>query len=202
MARQNEEQKQGTTEAIMEAALRVFGEHGYDGASLKDVADRAGVTKPTLYNYYKDKAQIYEQMLLFVHHRYMNGAREAIASEETVPKKIEALLEFQFEFARHYVAVSRAIHSTMFLPDDVKPKINPLLTMEEKFGLVHELVRQGIQQELFEGEAMDIALTLSGLSTLGMIQASLPNVPILQPGLAARLWSVVYRGIERRQDHV
>ena len=36
-------------EQILDVALEVFGRAGYHGASMNDVADAAGVTKPVLY---------------------------------------------------------------------------------------------------------------------------------------------------------
>ncbi|MFP5022816.1 TetR/AcrR family transcriptional regulator [Pseudonocardia phyllosphaerae] len=40
---------------IVDAAVAVFGEHGYAGASMEDVADRVGVTKPVLYTHFGSK---------------------------------------------------------------------------------------------------------------------------------------------------
>ena len=40
-------------QAILEAALSVFAEQGFDAARLDDVAARAGVAKGTLYLYFK-----------------------------------------------------------------------------------------------------------------------------------------------------
>ena len=42
-------------ETIVEAAGRLFGERGYDGARLDDVAAAAGVTKPVLYRHFDSK---------------------------------------------------------------------------------------------------------------------------------------------------
>ena len=42
-------------EELFLAALRVFMEKGYRGTRLEDVAKLAGVTKPLIYHYFKDK---------------------------------------------------------------------------------------------------------------------------------------------------
>jgi AcrR family transcriptional regulator len=44
-----------TKQRILDAALEVFGQHGYRGASVDDVAIRAGVTKGAVYYYFSDK---------------------------------------------------------------------------------------------------------------------------------------------------
>lgn len=44
---------------IMDGAARVFAEHGYEGASMSQIARDAGVSKGTLYNYYDSKASLF-----------------------------------------------------------------------------------------------------------------------------------------------
>ena len=41
--------------AILGAALKVFSEAGYSGATMDAVALEAGLSKPTLYQYFKSK---------------------------------------------------------------------------------------------------------------------------------------------------
>jgi TetR/AcrR family transcriptional regulator, repressor of fatR-cypB operon len=47
---------------ILDAALRVFSAHGYDGTSVPEVADRAGVATGTLYHYFEDKAALVNEV--------------------------------------------------------------------------------------------------------------------------------------------
>jgi AcrR family transcriptional regulator len=48
---------------LLEVATRLFMEHGYEGTSMDAVAEAAGVGKPTLYNRYKDKRELFEAVL-------------------------------------------------------------------------------------------------------------------------------------------
>jgi AcrR family transcriptional regulator len=50
-------------QAILEAALAVFAERGFEAARLEDIAARAGVAKGTLYLYFKDKETLFEELL-------------------------------------------------------------------------------------------------------------------------------------------
>jgi AcrR family transcriptional regulator len=45
---------------LIEAALDVFGERGFSGARLEDIAQRAGVTKGTVYLYFRSKEELFE----------------------------------------------------------------------------------------------------------------------------------------------
>jgi len=54
---------EGRREAIMQAGLTVFAAEGYAATKLDDVADKAGVAKGTIYIHFKDKQDLFEQMV-------------------------------------------------------------------------------------------------------------------------------------------
>ena len=67
-------------EAILDAALTVFAERGYEGARLDDVAARAGVAKGTLYLYFKDKEALFEALIRSAVTPMMDKVGEAAAA--------------------------------------------------------------------------------------------------------------------------
>jgi AcrR family transcriptional regulator len=50
-------------EQLLTAALGVFAGRGFDGASMNDVADAAGVTKPVVYQHFTSKRELYLALL-------------------------------------------------------------------------------------------------------------------------------------------
>ena len=50
-------------EALLAAAMRVFGERGFEGATMERIADEADVAKGTTYLYYRSKQSIYDAAL-------------------------------------------------------------------------------------------------------------------------------------------
>ena len=44
---------------ILEKALAVFAEEGYADVTYQKIADRCGITRTTLYHYFKDKREIF-----------------------------------------------------------------------------------------------------------------------------------------------
>lgn len=47
---------------VLEGARQVFLQHGYEGASVDDIAREAGVSKATLYSYFPDKRLLFMEM--------------------------------------------------------------------------------------------------------------------------------------------
>jgi AcrR family transcriptional regulator len=54
---------QARRQAILDAALLTFAEHGFEAARLDDVAARAGVAKGTLYLYFPSKEALFEGLV-------------------------------------------------------------------------------------------------------------------------------------------
>ena len=50
-------------EAMLEAALEEFSSHGFHGASVRAIAERAGISTRTVYNRYTDKVALFEACL-------------------------------------------------------------------------------------------------------------------------------------------
>ncbi|MFV0307407.1 MAG: TetR/AcrR family transcriptional regulator [Desertimonas sp.] len=50
-------------EQLLDVALEVFARAGYHGASMNDVAEAAGVTKPVLYQHFESKRELYQALL-------------------------------------------------------------------------------------------------------------------------------------------
>ena len=57
---------------ILEAALKVFSETGYSGATMDAVAIEAGLSKPTLYQYFQSKEALFSAMMLGERDRMLN----------------------------------------------------------------------------------------------------------------------------------
>ena len=88
--------------AISDAALKAFREHGYNKTRMKDIAQMAGMGKGTLYEYFKDKADI----LRFAFDQYFSvfseGILEAMKEKSKPSEKILSLIDFALQHAAEW----------------------------------------------------------------------------------------------------
>ena len=78
---------------ILEAATRVFTQRGFDEARMDDIVAEAGLSKGALYWYFESKEALITAIVDRVFDWEGAHMREIIASDETAPRKIEALIE-------------------------------------------------------------------------------------------------------------
>lgn len=74
-----------TSEKILEAAVRVFAEEGFQGARMHRIAEAAGVNQALLHYYFQSKERLYEEALFRAFSRLIHrlvGQLEAIPDPE------------------------------------------------------------------------------------------------------------------------
>ncbi len=68
------------TDMALAAALRVFWTKGYEGASLTDLTDAMGITRPSLYAAFGNKEELFRKALDLYEREKLAYMREAIAA--------------------------------------------------------------------------------------------------------------------------
>lgn len=79
-----------TKEKILEAALTLFAENGYNGTSVDEIAKRVGIKAPSLYKHYKGKEEILNVLIESAENRY----EESFGSESHIGKIPETKDDF------------------------------------------------------------------------------------------------------------
>ncbi len=107
-----------TVEAILEAATRILEEQGLAGLSTNQIAERAGVSIGSLYQYYPARdailAELVRRMRLSMSDRLLAAieAAQPLTLEDAVPKLLEAALH-QYETAPRLTAALEAAETRL-----------------------------------------------------------------------------------------
>ncbi len=86
--------RQGTTrrDEIARVAQTLFARNGFDGTSIRDIADAAGLTKPALYYHFEDKEALYEHVLIERMTRLINSVEEDVTTSDDPVERIRLYL--------------------------------------------------------------------------------------------------------------
>jgi AcrR family transcriptional regulator len=93
-----EQTKAANRAAILEAALAVFGELGYDAASVRDVIRRTDLASGTFYNYFPDKEAIFRALVEQTGDEARRRVRDARVNARSAREFVEDAYRAYFEF--------------------------------------------------------------------------------------------------------
>jgi len=83
---------------LLESALEVFVAQGYHAAAMDDIAERAGVSKPVLYQHFPGKLDLYLALLDASCDQIIDGCRQALASTQDNKQRVAATMDAFFEY--------------------------------------------------------------------------------------------------------
>jgi AcrR family transcriptional regulator len=83
---------------LLSAAQEVFVENGYHAAAMDEIAERAGVSKPVLYQHFPGKLELYLALLDLHIDDMVNRCRDALASTTENKLRVQATFSAFFDF--------------------------------------------------------------------------------------------------------
>ncbi len=83
---------------LLSAALEVFTVSGYHAAAMDEIADRAGVSKPVLYQHFPSKLELYLAVLDLHIDSLVFAVQRALASTHDNVQRVRATVEAYFGF--------------------------------------------------------------------------------------------------------
>ncbi|PLL13736.1 TetR family transcriptional regulator [Tabrizicola sp. TH137] len=98
--------QQKNSETILEAALEVFSTYGFRGATLDQIADVAGLSKPNLLYYFPSKEAMHQALLTRLLETWLDPLREMDEAGDPVAE-ILAYVRRKIELSRDYPRESR-----------------------------------------------------------------------------------------------
>jgi AcrR family transcriptional regulator len=89
-----------TRERILDVALELFTKQGFDGTSLREIAEKLGVTKAALYYHFASK----DDILMALHMRFHDFGKVALGEMAEQPVTLQRWSEFFAEMVEHMLA--------------------------------------------------------------------------------------------------
>ncbi|MEM9176529.1 MAG: TetR/AcrR family transcriptional regulator [Myxococcota bacterium] len=141
---------------VLRAAIDVFGESGFSGSRIDDVAQRVGIRRPSVLYHFPDKSALYRAALARVVEEI---TQRVVATESLTEGRLDAIVETWVDFVVDHPWAARLMLRQMI---DETPGLGP----DETLGPVATLLAS-LQRALDEhapgarAEASEFALVLS-----------------------------------------
>ena len=101
---------------LIDQALRLFAERGYDAVSVQEIVDAAGVTKPSLYHYFGSKHGLLHALLQERTAALRDAVCQAARFENNLVMNLRDLASAFFIFACRQPAVYQFLMSSQYAP--------------------------------------------------------------------------------------
>lgn len=160
-------QETGNRSRIMLEAARLFTRKGFAATSVREIVEAAGVTKPTLYYYFKSKDHLFLSIMDFAIASYLQTLDVGIAAPGDARARVKAFLCSIHDLLANNVDILRFVHAAFYGPEESTPRYDLQATHEQ----LHAKLGQLLDGLVAEG-ALDPA-DVPALATLvhGLIEA-------------------------------
>jgi TetR/AcrR family transcriptional regulator, cholesterol catabolism regulator len=154
----------GPRDAILEAALQVFRENGYERTSVRAIAERADISISSLYAHIKGKQDLFLELVAPVHERARADMSAILSSGEPIREKLRrAIVRGASAFDDTYEELVLYLRDFFPLLERVDPEARREL--EQQWV---DLIEQGVAEGALRAD-VDPKLTAYGI--LGMINS-------------------------------
>lgn len=179
---------------LLEAALEAFGSQGYHAAAMDEIAERAGVSKPVLYQHFPSKLDLYLAALDTSVAAVLTQCRAALDSTHDNKLRVEATVRAFFEYVSSESGAFRLVFESDLTNDpQVRERVDRVTA--ECAAMITEVIHD--DTGLPEGPSHLLAVSLVGMAQVSArfwlddnSRISLDDAVSLVSGLA-------WRGIAR-----
>jgi AcrR family transcriptional regulator len=125
---------------ILDAAIRVFADHGYHGSRVGDIASDAGVAHGLLYHYFASKDELLRTIFVENWGALIARFRAVEASDEPAPAKLEGIAKILLRTWRNDPALVTVMVREVARSQQLQDRVDEV---REAFVIVQRVIEEG-----------------------------------------------------------
>ena len=177
---------------LLESALEVFVAQGYHAAAMDDIAERAGVSKPVLYQHFPGKLDLYLALLDASCDTIIDNCRAALASTSDNKDRVAATMKVFYSYVASEEGAFRLVfESDLTSEPDVRERVDRVTN--ECATMIADVIRTdtGLPDE----PSQLLAVSLVGMAQVSARFWLAGGGSIPQDDAAALIAGLAWRGI-------
>ena len=186
---------------LLETATELFADKGYAGTSVREIVERAGVSKPVLYYYFKSKEGLFYAILEWAADVQQEILNEIFTTSGTVLERFIFLYRRISEGVLQYQDLYKMIHGLLYGPPQGAPEYDFPQYQRHMFNAVKRIYTSGLAagevEAADEDEVAFLVLSLIDFS-LNMNQV-LPE--LADPQRPERLLRLAFHGLSQGETN-
>jgi AcrR family transcriptional regulator len=139
--------KQQTRAKVLQAARRLFSEHGYEGATIRDIAAAAGMSTGAVFANFSDKSDLFREIMAHDLTALAEAMRDAAARARGLEDALLKMFSAGYSFYKTQLPLARAAFSVSWAPQD-----GPVLRNSPETLALRELITEQLTLAVERGE--------------------------------------------------
>jgi AcrR family transcriptional regulator len=140
---------QETRQLLLSAAAEEFALHGFDKANVNRIAESAGFSIGTVYNYFPNKRELMFAFMDQTAQLHVDYIVDHVRKEQDVRRRVEVFFQRGFEFVESHLIQAKAIFSVLNGPDQ-EFKLRIFQGYQVLFQLLRDdILAAGMDQGIF-----------------------------------------------------
>jgi AcrR family transcriptional regulator len=180
---------------ILSTSARLFATAGYEGTSMRDIAQACGISKSLLYHHFADKDEIFARITLGSTRELVQFVEARLPEGATASVRLRAFMVATGEYFQRYRWAWIASTTAFWNDPQQRRHAERMLWRDRYEGLVRTL----IQQAIAAGEIRPLDVPLAGrlvLSSLNwMHRWHKPDQGLAAPEVAAEYFDMIFSGL-------
>ena len=190
------EQEIHTRRRLLDAAVQIFDRKGFAAASVREIAEAAGVTKPVVYYHFGSKEGLLLAILTQAMHDFQAALDMGVARTGAARERLITLCEDIYRMFEKNVPVVRVAHAVFLGPRDLAPKFDLMVFERRLREAVVRIVTDGQQAgELRRTPPEDVALAIMGILEGATDRQMLPDLNQVGTAGLRRILNVLFDGL-------
>jgi AcrR family transcriptional regulator len=131
---------------IIDAAIKAFAAKNYDGASVTDIANAAGITKRAIYRYFSTKRELFYAVRNEVYSTIVSNLWKELPATKDFNELADALMRNHLRFSLENPEMARIVVNTISEAATRELQENIAALLDERAGEVQGLMKSGIEE--------------------------------------------------------
>jgi AcrR family transcriptional regulator len=201
MARKSNQKESGNgpvRQRLLEGAAELFTQKGYAATTVREIVGGAGVTKPVLYYYFRNKEGIYLELMREAFAKMDALVAISLEDQGSPTQKLLSLCDRAYSLFMENIKAVRVMYVIYYGPQQGAPFFD-FDAYHLKFQqAIRRLVEEGVRKgEFRKRNTEDMTwLILGAINVIMEVQLVHPEIGLGRNGLA-RVLNLLFRGISK-----
>lgn len=124
---------------ILHTSAALFAAKGFDALTMRDIANACDIKAPSLYNHFKDKKTLYQEMLAFVFAQHSHDLLACLHTQQTAQEKLTSFIQMICQHLTKDSIFRQLLIRELVEQDEERAKFVVRVVMAETCHALHDV---------------------------------------------------------------